>query len=135
MESIERIVMDLEAELLQPATRANAERLAALLAEDFLEVGAAGQSFGKAEVLARLPHEAGVSFTASSMQARSLAPTVVLVTYLAQRAHEGSATCSKRSSLWVNKSEGWQMCYHQGTYAESLPPSNAFKPSPLLGSA
>ena len=46
MTSIEATVMDLEAELLQPTTRADADRLAVLLADDFLEVGAAGQSFG-----------------------------------------------------------------------------------------
>ena len=135
MTSIEATVMDLEAELLQPTTRADADRLAVLLADDFLEVGAAGQSFGKAEVLARLPQETGVGFAATSMQAHLLAPTVVLVTYLAQRTHDGSATQSKRSSLWVKSPEGWQMRYHQGTYGELPPPNNSFKPNPLRGSA
>lgn len=118
MEDIEAIVMGLEEELLRPAARADAARLATLVADDFLEVGAAGQSFGKAEVLARLPHETGVGFTASAMQAYVLAPTVVLVTYLVQRTHEGAATHSKRSSLWVKNAGGWQMRYHQGTYAD-----------------
>lgn len=117
MEDIEAIVMGLEEELLRPSARADAARLATLVADDFLEVGAAGQSFGKAEVLARLPHETGVGFTASAMQAYVLAPTAVLVTYLVQRTHEGAATRSKRSSLWVKNAAGWQMRYHQGTYA------------------
>ncbi|MCD9008145.1 nuclear transport factor 2 family protein [Luteimonas sp. XNQY3] len=135
MESIEATVMDLEAELLQPTTRANTRRLAVLLAGNFLEVGAAGQSFGKAEVLARLPHETGVGFTTTAMQAYLLAPTVVLVTYLAQRTCEGVTTHCKRSSLWVKNPEGWQMRYHQGTYGEPLPPNNSFKPTPLRGAA
>ena len=51
MESDEAIVMRLERELLEPATRANVVRVGALLTDDLLEVGATGQSFGKAEVL------------------------------------------------------------------------------------
>lgn len=121
MRSMEGVVMDLEAELLAPGTRASAERLAALVAEDFLEVGATGQSFGKAEILARLPHERGVSFTAGSMRAHALAPTVVLVTYSVQRIHKGRSASSKRSSLWVKGSDGWQVRYHQGTSTESSP--------------
>lgn len=118
MDTIEAIVMGLEQALLQPAVRTDAGRLAALVADDFLEVAAAGHSFGKAEVLARLPHETGVAFVASSMQAHLLAPTVVLVTYLVERTHEGSTLRSRRSSLWVKGAEGWQMRYHQGTYAD-----------------
>jgi hypothetical protein len=121
MRSMEDVVMDLEAELLAPGARASGERLAALIAEDFLEVGAAGQSFGKAEVLARLPYESGVTFTTGSMRAHALASTVVLVTYSVQRTHEGHSASSKRSSLWVKGSDGWQMRYHQGTYTESSP--------------
>ena len=116
MHSIEATVMDLESELLQPATRADAQRLAMLVADDFLEVGATGRSFGKAEVLARLPHEDGVHFSAASMRAEPLAPTVVLVTYAVQRTCEGVTTHSRRSSVWVKNPGGWQMRYHQGTY-------------------
>jgi hypothetical protein len=117
MESVEAIVMQLERELLDPAVRSNGHRLAFLLADDFLEVGASGLSFGKPEVLARLPGESGIAFQASSMQAHLLAPGVVLVTYAAQRTHGGRTTHSLRSSVWVKNTSGWQMRYHQGTAA------------------
>jgi len=124
MRSIETIVKDLELELLRPNTRASTQRLDTLLASDFLEVGASGQSFGKSQILARLPQENGVGFAVTNMHAHVLAPTVVLVTYQAERTHEGRTTRSKRSSLWVNNAGRWQMRYHQGTHGESLPPDN-----------
>jgi hypothetical protein len=124
MRNIETIVKDLELELLQPTTRASTQRLDALLDSDFLEVGASGQSFGKSQILARLSQESGVGFAVTGMHAHMLAPTVVLVTYQAERTYEGCTTRSKRSSLWVYNAGRWQMRYHQGTYGESLPPDN-----------
>lgn len=120
MESIETTVMKLERELLDPTARSDRHRLDALLADDFFEVGATGRSFGKADVLSRLPHESGITFTATDMQAYLLSPDVALVTYLAIRTHAGEAIHSKRSSVWVHSSHGWQMRYHQGTNSAPL---------------
>ncbi len=117
MESDEAIVMRLERELLEPATRTNIVRVGALLTDDFLEVGATGQSFGKAEVLSWLPSESNKSFSVSSMQAATLGKGVILVTYAAHKAHEGRVTRSLRSSVWVKNPGDWQMRYHQGTAA------------------
>ena len=117
MESDEELVMRLERELLEPTTRADRSRLDALLADDFHEVGARGTSFGKPEVLARLPEETGMAFQASAMQAHKLAAGVILVTYTAERAHEELTARSLRSSVWVKDRGRWQMRYHQGTVA------------------
>lgn len=135
MESVEGMVMRLEQELLLPHVRASIQRLDELLADDFHEVGAAGHSFGRAEVLARLPHERGVGFLASDMQAYLLAPTVALVTYSARRTHEGGATHSRRSSVWVRNVGGWQMRYHQGTDAQASPHDDPSEPTRLQGAA
>lgn len=119
MDVIEAIVKDLELELLQPATRASVQRLDDLLADDFVEVAAAGHSFDKANVLARLPGESGVRFVSTDMQAHLLAPTVVLVTYIGERSLDGTVTRSRRSSVWVKSSaNSWQLRYHQGTSGE-----------------
>ena len=119
MDSTESIVMQLERDLLDPSVRNDRERLVRLIADDFQEVGAAGNSFGKDNVLARLPSESGVAFTASEMAAATLADNVILVTYVATRSHAGTTLRSKRSSLWVRNSIGWQMRYHQGTNSET----------------
>lgn len=115
MQDDEQLVMRLERELLDPAVRSDRARLHALLADDFQEVGARGWAFGKPEVLARLPGEDGVAFRASGMQAHTLAPGVILVTYAAERSHEGQTAHSLRSSVWVEREHDWQMRYHQGT--------------------
>ena len=120
MESIETTVIRLERELLDPAVRSDFQRLNALLAEDFFEVGATGRAFGKADVLSRLPNESDVTFTATEMQACLLSPNVALLTYLATRSHAGETTHSRRSSVWVLTSHGWQMRYHQGTNSISV---------------
>lgn len=117
MESDTAIVMRLERELLEPATRANVERVSDLLSEDFREVGASGLVFGKAEVVSWLPSESSKSFFVSSMQAATLGEGVMLVTYWAEKAHGGQLTRSIRSSVWVKSQQGWQMRYHQGTTA------------------
>ena len=117
MDSDAAIVMRLERELLEPATRADVERVCALLTEDFLEVGASGLVFGKAEVLSWLPSEPGKSFSVSSMQAAVLGEGVMLVTYQAEKVHGGQFTRSIRSSVWVKSQQGWQMRFHQGTAA------------------
>jgi hypothetical protein len=119
MKSIGATVMQLELELLQRACRSDYQRLDALLADDFLEIGATGRSFGKADVLSRLPQESDIAFVATGMQASHLAQDVVLVTYQASRTHLDKTVHSKRSSIWVKGARGWQMRYHQGTYRES----------------
>jgi Uncharacterized protein conserved in bacteria len=119
MDSLQQLVIKLERELLDPAIRADSNRLSHLIADDFWEVGATGRSFGKADVLARLPHETGIDFLATAMEAHVLAPNVVLVTYTAERTHEGRATCSLRSSVWVSNGSVWQMRYHQGTNVDT----------------
>lgn len=131
VDSIEATVMKLERELLEPAVRADATRLDALLAAEFLEVGAGGRSFGKAEVLSRLPDEQGVSFSVGTTQAHALAADVALVTYSVKRSHLGQVAYSLRSSVWIKSADGWQMRYHQGTSVPGLPTNNSFDPSPL----
>lgn len=111
--------MQLELELLQPTCRSNPQRLDELLSADFVEVGATGRSFGKAAVLSRLPRESGITFEATDMQALSLGQGAVLVTYQGRRSHLGETAHSRRCSIWIMGSNGWQMRYHQGTYSES----------------
>lgn len=117
MESSEELVMRLERELLEPSVRANRARLDSLLTDDFHKVGSRGWSFGKPEVLTRLPDETGIAFRASSMEAHTLATGVILVTYTAERTHDGVTTRSLRSSIWIQNGDDWRMRYHQGTAA------------------
>lgn len=112
-----KVLEELELALLDPAGRADASLLDRLISNDFVEVGASGRTFGKGDVLARLPLERGVSFHAEHISVNLISPTVGLVTYTAQRIADGSTVCSKRCSIWRLDQENWQVIYHQGTVA------------------
>ena len=80
-----------------------------------LAIAANGRRFGKDEVLARLPQESGIAFTASGFQCRLIAPGVALLNYDASRIAHREETRSRRSSLWRHEAGVWRMCFHQGT--------------------
>lgn len=111
------LLENLELNLLDPAGRSDASLLDSLIAEDFIEVAASGRTFGKEEVLTRLPTETGVSFRAENLKVCLLSPTVGLVTYSATRTADGSVARSKRCSIWRLHQDQWRMVYHQGTLA------------------
>ncbi|MEO8130730.1 MAG: DUF4440 domain-containing protein [Bryobacteraceae bacterium] len=105
----------LEEELLQTATRKNAARVALLLANEFLEFGASGRVYSKAEMIGLLQREAPAALSMKNFQVRMLANNAALVTYRAIRAGQGAATESLRSSVWIHRENRWQIVFHQGT--------------------
>ena len=106
----------LELALLDPSGRSDASLLDRLISDDFVEVAANGRSFGKHEVLARLPSEQGVSFRAEHLTVSLLSATIGLVTYTATRTADGSVFSSRRCSIWRFDQDQWQVVYHQGTF-------------------
>lgn len=117
-ETLFRYLVDLELKLLRAEVRASRDALDALIAEDFMEIGAIGRSFGKQEVLERLPRERGISFEASDFSGRQLAPDVALLNYRSVRGDGSGDRASLRSSIWRREASGWRMVFHQGTTAE-----------------
>jgi ribonuclease HI len=102
-------VVALERRLLDPATRADGDAVAALLHPDFREVGASGALWDRTAIIAALQADPGVpAGSMAAADARFVTDDVVLLTY----ALAGSV----RSSLWVRGGpEGWQVRFHQGT--------------------
>lgn len=107
-------VIALEKRLLMPEVRRDLAELDRLIAEDFQEVGASGDVFGKAEVLEDLPDEHGVVRECTDFTAKMLGKGVVLVTFMALKKTEAEVRRSFRTSLWVKRGH-WQMVFHQGT--------------------
>ena len=110
-------LLQLEASLLSPAVRANYDELNRLIADDFIEVGASGRRFGKADALFRLPTEHVASVNALNMNVRMLAATVGMVTFDTTRLVRGESRFVHRASIWTLNGNHWQMTYHQGTIA------------------
>jgi hypothetical protein len=109
----------LEEQLLQPEVRSSTERLAALLAEDFVEFGSSGQVFNKKQIIAALAEETPTKRSLSEFEARMLSEDIALVTYRAtRRSKPGTgAVHTLRSSIWRRNNGQWQMVFHQGTLA------------------
>ena len=107
----------LEEQLLQPQVRASRERLAELLADDFIEFGSSGKVFDKKKVIAGLAKETSTKLSLSKFAVTMLADNIALVTYRAARsAGRGRRPVqSLRSSIWRLREGDWQMVFHQGT--------------------
>ena len=105
------LIRRLEEELLLPEVRKSATRVAALLAEEFVEIGSSGRIYDKQRIIDQLQQEqwTGPLPTISDFAARQLALDLVLAIY---RIVESNTI---RSSIWRTTNIGWRMVFHQGT--------------------
>lgn len=113
-ESALTTVLDLERELQSPAARTDEDRLRQLLAPDFLEVGASGRQWDRDSILELLSKESGdddAPIEIQDLRGRLLAPGVIQVSWDSDRAGRRA----RRTSLWCERTSGWQQVHHQGT--------------------
>ena len=118
--AIAALLRQLEEELLKPEVRKSADRVARLLADDFIEFGSSGHAFDKAQIIEALQKETpdpAVRIRLTEFAARRLAPEVVLVTYrtVRQGGLDAAPASRLRSSIWKVIDGRWQMVFHQGT--------------------
>ncbi|MDO5630057.1 MAG: universal stress protein, partial [Mobilicoccus sp.] len=109
-------VLELERATLSPEYRRQPGKVRELLADDFHEVGRSGREFvasdfaDTVDAIDRPVSEKVVE----SMDARSIAPDVVLVsTTLLTDGHR-----SRHTSVWRREGRAWSMVHHQGTWVE-----------------
>jgi len=102
-----------EQRLLDPAVRRDAAALSELLAEDFVEIGASGRRWTRAEVIAELASESGEpdAVTTSDWTVRELAPGLAMVGFVST----GGGRRVRRTSLYRWESGRWRAFFHQGT--------------------
>jgi hypothetical protein len=105
------LIRRLEEALLVPEVRKSAAQIAALLADEFVEIGSSGRIYDKDQIIGQLQQESGEESlrTVSDFTARELADGLILVTY---RIIE---TRTVRSSIWKRTNSEWRMVFHQGT--------------------
>ena len=118
MEDLEKILVELEELLFQSDVRSSSSELAQLISDDFIEIGASGLRFGKANVLERLPTEVAPEITASNYELRMFGLDCAQLLYKAKmsKIDHPSPIYSHRCSIWRRSASGqWQMIYHQGT--------------------
>jgi hypothetical protein len=118
-EATKEEVARLELLLMDPAVRRDRERVAGLLADDFVEFGSSGRVWTREAALELLATETYTPPTVEAFACKMLDGNVALVTYHALRfdAATGERTITLRSSIWTRASGSWQMRFHQGTRA------------------
>jgi len=107
----------LERALHAPAVRADRERLAALLDEDFSEIGSSGRCYGREAALAEIPLErAQVQIESEQYAVSLLTQDLAQVRYRSRYHLDGQPQgWVLRSSLWRRHAQGWRVVFHQGT--------------------
>lgn len=113
--SLESLILSLEERLFDRATRQDVAALGALLADEFVEFGARGAAWGRAEVLSDLPEQDFVQRRLSNFKLTILSEDVVLATYVCEVSGDKKPQQSLRSSIWKQSQGRWQMVFHQGT--------------------
>ena len=115
----------LEQSLLDPKARADADSIADLLADDFVEFGSSGRVWSKSATVSQLTSERSEAATRrliSDHAVRLLSEDVALVTYaLSRQAPPKADVRTLRSSIWTRVDGHWRMKFHQGTV---VPPSS-----------
>ena len=118
MENLKSILIELEERLFRADVRSSSSELEQLISDDFIEIGASGLRFGKANVLERLPTEVAPEITARDYELRILGLDCAQLLYKAKmsKIEQLSPVYSHRCSIWRRSVSGqWQMIYHQGT--------------------
>ncbi len=110
-------LLELERKLLDPELRRTPEKLAYLLADDFVEFGSSGHSMDKRRVLYLLKKLTPARTMIEEFQVIEINESAALVMYraVAESARSDRTRYSLRSSLWVKRDGAWQMRFHQGT--------------------
>jgi len=111
----------LEVSLHRAEVRGDANRLDALIHEEFQEFGRSGTAYSKTDIVALLVSaEQHAHVVADRFLVRRLAADVALLTYRSAHAlPDGTLQRhTLRSSIWQRSATGWQMSFHQGTATE-----------------
>lgn len=115
--ALSSLLLAAERALMTHEVRTRPERLCALLASDFREIGRSGCCYDLADILVALPAETTpMEVDIDDFQTAQLSETIAQVTYTTRRSTEDGALVTRRSSLWRLEADGlWRMVFHQGT--------------------
>ncbi|WP_158864646.1 ribonuclease HI family protein [Leifsonia sp. AG29] len=110
-ESDEEVVARLERELLDPAVRSDASRLAELLHPEFAEIGRSGRLWGRDAIIGELADEPPSAVDLQVLGVDRVSTDALLLTARTVDPRGGAL----RSSLWVRNGNRWRLRFHQGT--------------------
>jgi hypothetical protein len=112
-----QVLLALEQRLAQVGAKLLPGEAESLIADTFVEIGASGRMWRKADILEALGQWPALERTVEDFCVTTLSGSYYVVTYrlisMAQEGHERQSTL--RSSIWKQQGEGWQIIFHQGT--------------------
>src|SRR5437867_11844832 len=111
------MLFELEQRLAQVGSKLSADDASALIAEDFVEFGASGKIWSKAEIIAAMSQWTPIERTVENFSVRELSASVCLVTYKVVRVTKEiqASPFSLRSSICRHPVGRWQITFNQGT--------------------
>jgi hypothetical protein len=115
MSEHDKTLFELEQRLAQVGKKLSAEDALSLIAEEFIEFGASGKIWTKAEIIAAMAEWEPIDRIVEDFTVRQLSADICLVTYKVRGADRQPSRCSLRSSIWRNNGKRWQLIFHQGT--------------------
>lgn len=102
-----------ELDLLEGPARRDDRHLAAVLHDDFVEIGRSGRKWSKAEIIDALLEEVGsADLVVDEWESTRLSSTLTLLTYRLGGAGEPQ---SRHASLWDTSGPQPVLRFHQGT--------------------
>jgi hypothetical protein len=113
----DQVLLILEQRLAQVGAKLQPGEAEALIADEFVEFGASGRVWRKADILEALKQWSASELTVEDFRVTELGGACCLVTYRLARIEPESQQqkSTLRSSIWKQRGEGWQMVFHQGT--------------------
>lgn len=111
-----RIITQLEESPWRAETRLDVRLMRRAFADDSVEFGQSGRSYGR-EALLAIAADTSIDaiLPLKHLNARHLASDVILVTYVSETTVAGSALKANRSSIWSFQDGRWRLRFHQGT--------------------
>jgi hypothetical protein len=111
------MLFELEQRLAQVGRKLSAEDASSLIADDFVEFGASGKIWSKADIIAAMSQWTPIERTVENFSVRELSASVCLVTYkvVGVTKDRRASPFSLRSSIWRYTGGRWQIIFHQGT--------------------
>ena len=106
------MLFELEQRLAQVGRCLSADEASSLIAEDFVEFGASGKVWSKAEIIAAMSQWAPIERIVEDFTVQELSASVCLVTYKVVGVDKQASPFSLRSSIWRYIGERWQIVFH-----------------------
>lgn len=124
MESIEKLILQLEDDLLKSEIRKSSQKLNELLADDFVEFTSSGAEYHyrSGDVFQKQNDNNELIGNIIDFKIKQLSEDCILATYKVIKHNESNENkkYSLRSSIWKCYDRRWKMLFHQGTLTSKI---------------